>query len=251
MKTIRFSQLVQKCGEPEVYTQWIPAEKDLPLQAAIGAHKVMTIHVQTVGARKDHGEIGYLEGGQRVLLVFPRSLARFQERKVVGIDYDLLRKEPEGRVAKAVKVKAVKAEPKETAVKVRPVKVKAVKKERVEPVKAEPKETAIKVKAVKKERVEPVQAEPKETAVEVRPVKAKTVKAKTVKVKAVKVKTVKAKTVKPKPLHEKPVAVKPKVKAEKPEASPAALRRAIQKAMKLLQAGKAVQAYQHLEKSMQ
>ena len=94
MKTARFSQVVAKCGKPVVHDQWLPPEKDAALKQAVKSGRIMTVHFHTVGTRKDYGEVGLGEGGQRVLLVFPKSLRAFKDRRIVGISYDLLKEEP-------------------------------------------------------------------------------------------------------------------------------------------------------------
>jgi hypothetical protein len=43
VKTARFSQVVEKCGEPRVYTLWQKPSGDRHLQAQIKNHRVMTI----------------------------------------------------------------------------------------------------------------------------------------------------------------------------------------------------------------
>lgn len=94
MKTARFTQVVAKCGKPVVHDQWLPPEKDAALKQAVKSGRIMTVHFHTVGTRKDYGEVGLGEGGQRVLLVFPKSLRAFKDRRIVGISYDLLKEGP-------------------------------------------------------------------------------------------------------------------------------------------------------------
>lgn len=93
MQTVRFSQVVARCGEPVTHVQWVALEKDAELQAALKQERVMTVHIQTVGSKKDHGEIGLSEKGQRALLIFPKTLRGFAGKRVVGINYDLLYQE--------------------------------------------------------------------------------------------------------------------------------------------------------------
>jgi hypothetical protein len=47
------------------------------------------------GTTRDYGTIGLLKTPHAQLLVFPRSLKRFADRRVVGIDYSLLASVPE------------------------------------------------------------------------------------------------------------------------------------------------------------
>jgi len=89
MKTARFSQVVAKCGAPVMHTQWQDESKDQALKKAVKEHRLMTLHLQNVGGRKDYGEVGVAEasgvGAHRALLIFPRSLRTFEGRRVVGV----------------------------------------------------------------------------------------------------------------------------------------------------------------------
>jgi hypothetical protein len=90
MKTARFADVVEKAGKPTPYTLWTPAKDDAQFQRALKAHRVMSIHHETAGTAKDHGTVGYTEDPKSLLLVFPKSVKRFEGKRVVGINYDLL-----------------------------------------------------------------------------------------------------------------------------------------------------------------
>src|SRR4051812_9191307 len=88
MKTVRFAEVVAASGRPEVHLLLLEPEKDPALQRAIKAGKVMTIHQATVGHAADYGTIGFEKvGGQ--ILIFPKSVKRFEGRRVVGINFEL------------------------------------------------------------------------------------------------------------------------------------------------------------------
>lgn len=197
-KTVRFTQVVAKCGKPAVHDQWVVPEKDEPLKKAVKGDRVMTVHIHTVGAQKDHGEVGLVNKGQHVLLIFPKSLRAFAERRVVGINYDLL-KETAGRAA--MKPRPAKAE---------------------EPP-AEPKRKSAHSEAVLR-LFRPDEKE--ETEEKTGP---------TGKKRSTPAKLPRAAFASPK---------------ARPSAETAALRRQIRKALKQLQSGKAVMAYQTLEKAL-
>jgi hypothetical protein len=118
VKTVRFSKVVEKCGQPEDYLLLMDPAKDRTFQAAVKGNRVMTVFQETVGAKADRGEIGFQSGPRRQFLVFPKSLKPFEGSAVVGIKYDLL-KAPElkkgGGRAKAAasggRQKPKKAEP--------------------------------------------------------------------------------------------------------------------------------------------
>jgi hypothetical protein len=90
VRTARFAQVVQTCGQPEVYLLLMDPKKDRSFQAAVKAQRVMTVHQDAVGTKSDRGEVGFAPGSQRQFLLFPRSLRAFAGRAVVGIKYDLL-----------------------------------------------------------------------------------------------------------------------------------------------------------------
>jgi hypothetical protein len=90
MKTARFTAVVRAAGKPTTHLLLVPPEKDKVLQAAIKTHRVMTVHQRPTGNQADHGTIGFEPGGASQYLIFPKSLAKFQDSHIVGIKYDLL-----------------------------------------------------------------------------------------------------------------------------------------------------------------
>jgi len=90
VKTVSFSHVVQKSGQPETHLIFVEPSKDRTLQAAIKANRVMTVQQTAVGTKTDRGEVGFHPGTSRQFLVFPKSLRAFAGRSVVGIKYDLL-----------------------------------------------------------------------------------------------------------------------------------------------------------------
>ena len=89
VKTARFAQMVEKCGEPEVYTLWQKPAQDRHLQSEINNHRVMTILKSDAGT--EFGMVGFKERKGASYLVFPKSLKRFENRRIVGINWDLVK----------------------------------------------------------------------------------------------------------------------------------------------------------------
>jgi hypothetical protein len=91
-RTVRFTQVVKRSGEPQVHTLWVAPEKDPELQRAEKANRVMTIHASHRGGKSDVGAVGFDpnadHGGQ--FLIFPKSLKPFAGARVVGIKFDLV-----------------------------------------------------------------------------------------------------------------------------------------------------------------
>jgi hypothetical protein len=88
-KTIRFSQIVEKCGKPDVYTLWEKPAADRRFQTQLRNNRVMTVQKSDSGT--DFGIIGFKERKGASYLVFPGSLKQFADRRVIGIDWTLVR----------------------------------------------------------------------------------------------------------------------------------------------------------------
>ena len=87
-KTVRFSQVVEKCGKPQVYTLWQKPSADRHLQAQLRNNRVMT--VQKTESGTDLGIIGFKERKGASYLVFVKSLKRFADKRIIGIDWALV-----------------------------------------------------------------------------------------------------------------------------------------------------------------
>ena len=90
MKTIRFSKVVEKAGKPEIHLAWIQPGRDARMKQALQGNRVMTVHQELRGGKKDYGLIGYRKEPNSQILIFQKSLRRFAERRVVAIDYSLV-----------------------------------------------------------------------------------------------------------------------------------------------------------------
>ena len=89
IKTARFSQIMESCGKPRVYTLWQKPSTDRHLQAEIKKNRVMTILKS--GSGTDFGIVGFKESREARYLIFPKSLKRFAEKRIIGIDWALVR----------------------------------------------------------------------------------------------------------------------------------------------------------------
>jgi creatinine deaminase len=135
VKTTRFRDVVAKCGRPQIVTLWQDPKKDPGFQKALKQCRVMSVHQTVVGSKKDFAEVGHVKGRQIALLIFPKSLADFSDRRIVGVDYDLVEQPaPLGKPVKRAAAKPGKA-PKEEAPKAansKPVK-EPVRKPKLDP----------------------------------------------------------------------------------------------------------------------
>jgi hypothetical protein len=93
MKTARFSDLVKKAGPPDSYLLWSSPKTDRVFQRAVKENRILTIHQENVGTKKDYGRVGFHEEPNAQFLMFPKSLKSFGDRRVIGINYDLLSKD--------------------------------------------------------------------------------------------------------------------------------------------------------------
>src|ERR1041384_642030 len=88
VQTVRFTAVVEKCGKPEAVTLW--GQPDKNFMDAVRHKRVMTVTIQTVGTKAEFGVVGFHPAKNVSYLVFPKSLAEFEGKRVVGIKYDLL-----------------------------------------------------------------------------------------------------------------------------------------------------------------
>jgi hypothetical protein len=89
IKTERFSQVSENCGKPRVYTLWQKPPADRHLQAHIKKNRVMTIHKSESGT--DFEIVGFRESSGARYLIFPKSVKRFADKRIIGIDWALVR----------------------------------------------------------------------------------------------------------------------------------------------------------------
>lgn len=89
IKTARFSQVIENSGKPQVYTLWQKLSADCHLQAQIKKTRVMTILKSESGT--DFGIVAFKENREARYLIFPKSLKRFAEKRIIGIDWALVR----------------------------------------------------------------------------------------------------------------------------------------------------------------
>ncbi len=89
VKTARFAVVVERCGTPEVHTLWQKPEKDRHFQTLLKNHRVMTIQRTETGT--DFGVVDFCEQKGVTYLAFPKSLKRFEENRIVGINWELIR----------------------------------------------------------------------------------------------------------------------------------------------------------------
>jgi hypothetical protein len=88
-KTKRFADVVDAAGKPEVYTLWQNPAQDRHLQSEIKNHRVITILKTEAGT--EFGMVGFKEQKGASYLVFPKSLKRFENNRIVGISWDLVK----------------------------------------------------------------------------------------------------------------------------------------------------------------
>ncbi len=88
-KTKRFADVVAAAGRPEVYTLWQKPRQDRHLQSEIKNNRVMTIQKSEAGS--EFGMVGFKEKKGASHLIFPKSLKRFENKRIVGINWDLVK----------------------------------------------------------------------------------------------------------------------------------------------------------------
>ena len=88
-KTKRFADIVAKSGNPEPYTLWQKPAHDRHLQSEIKNQRVMTILKPAAGS--EFGMVGFKEQKGASYLLFPKSLKRFENNRIVGINWELVK----------------------------------------------------------------------------------------------------------------------------------------------------------------
>ncbi|HXM74820.1 MAG TPA: hypothetical protein VN904_06070 [Chthoniobacterales bacterium] len=89
VKTARFSQVVEKAGKPEVYTLWQKPSADRHFQSQIKNNRVITIQKSETGS--EFGMVGFKERKGASYLIFPKPLKRFENERIVGINWELVK----------------------------------------------------------------------------------------------------------------------------------------------------------------
>ena len=89
VKTARFTQVVEACGKPQVYTLWQKPSADRHFQSQLKNNRVVTILKSPSGT--DFGIVGLKESREARYLIFSRSLKPFVGKRIVGIDWSLVR----------------------------------------------------------------------------------------------------------------------------------------------------------------
>ena len=88
-KTARFADVVDQAGSPQPYTLWQKPAADKQFQSALKNHRVMTIQQSDAGT--EFGLVGFKQSKTASYLVFPKSLKRFENNRVIGIKWDLVK----------------------------------------------------------------------------------------------------------------------------------------------------------------
>jgi hypothetical protein len=89
VKTVRFAEVIEKAGTPEVYTLWVEPKTDRHFQSLLKNHRVMTI--QQTEAGTDFGVADFCERKGARYLAFPKSLKRFGDARIVGVNWELVK----------------------------------------------------------------------------------------------------------------------------------------------------------------
>jgi len=89
VKTARFAQVVEKAGKPQVYTLWQKLAQARHLQSEIKNNRVMTVQKSDAGS--EFGIVGFKEQKGAIYLIFPKSLKRFENKRIVGINWELVK----------------------------------------------------------------------------------------------------------------------------------------------------------------
>lgn len=87
MKTVRFGSVITRAGKPEHHLTWSDPARDPMLLKAEKQLRLLTVHQQRRGAKKDFGVVGLEPSRDAQYFIFPRTLRSFRGARVVAIDY--------------------------------------------------------------------------------------------------------------------------------------------------------------------
>jgi len=88
-RTARFTDVVEACGAPQVYTLWLAPNKDRRLQTQIRQSRIMTIQRSAGGV--EFGCVGFVARKNALYLSFSKSLKRFADQRIVGMKWELVK----------------------------------------------------------------------------------------------------------------------------------------------------------------
>ena len=88
VKSTRLAEVMEKAGQPEVYTLWQKPATDRHFQSLIRNNRVMTILQSDRGT--EFGQIGFKERKGASYLAFPKSLKSFADHRIIGIKWDFV-----------------------------------------------------------------------------------------------------------------------------------------------------------------
>src|SRR5687768_9474237 len=89
-ETVRFTEVVKIAGPPEIYLPLADPKHDRNFMRAVKDQRVLSLKQEPTGTKKDFGTVGFVREKFVSYLIFPKSLARFEGRRVIGIKYDTL-----------------------------------------------------------------------------------------------------------------------------------------------------------------
>ena len=89
VKTARFAEVIEKCGKPEVYTLWQKPSADRHLQSQIKNNRLLTVQKSETGT--EFGVVGFKERKGASHVIFPKSLKRFENQRIIGINWELVK----------------------------------------------------------------------------------------------------------------------------------------------------------------
>jgi hypothetical protein len=89
-ETVRFSEIMRVGGQPRFYLALKDPRTDKAFKEAEREQRIVSLKQIPTGTKKDFGFVGVLNEQFVSYLIFPRPLADFSGKRVVGIKYDEL-----------------------------------------------------------------------------------------------------------------------------------------------------------------
>jgi hypothetical protein len=93
-ETVRFMEVLRVGGQPKSYLPLADPRSDKSFMRAAREHRIVSLKQTPTGTHKDFGVVGVLWEKYVSYLIFPKSLARFENKRVIGIKYEQIEEVP-------------------------------------------------------------------------------------------------------------------------------------------------------------
>jgi hypothetical protein len=91
VQSTRFVNVIARGGKPKFVSLW--GKPDATFLAAVEQNRVLTLKIHPVGNKAEFGIVGFQKEKNVLYLLFPKPLDDFKDKRIVGINLDLVEEE--------------------------------------------------------------------------------------------------------------------------------------------------------------